>query len=319
LLGVRVSRRIKRGTLGRFGRAILMVALLLIAIVAVAGCERVVASSRTAAEHLSDSYIDAYDSMATDSPTPVLDDNSAEPAADSDADTATVVPLDYPTTSVPPVWADDFSGVINGVVTDKHLVALTIDDGPTAHTKAIVDQLAQAHMHATFFWVGSRITTEAAQYAVSHGEELANHTWTHPNMRKLSSEEASEQIGYTNARIAQITGQAPIWFRSPFNRLYSRELAQIEAHGLLYANYNITSADWMDVSDADMLGKIEDGLRPGGVILMHDSPKHNPKVLPAVLRLLQHRGYRAVTLTALTHYGPAVREPLTLGAQGLGH
>jgi peptidoglycan/xylan/chitin deacetylase (PgdA/CDA1 family) len=227
----------------------------------------------------------------------------------------------FPTVSIPPSWAGRFGGVINGVQTSQPVVALTFDDGPTRNTREIVNDLKAYGDHATFFWVGSRITTDAARYSVAAGEELANHTWNHPNMWKLSSAEASAEIGLTSARIAQFTGHPPVWFRSPFNRLFTNELAQIKAHRLLYANYDVTSVDWMaDANENEILQKIASGLRPGGVILMHDSPQHDPaKFLPAVLSLLKARGYRVVTMSQLAQMGPPVNEPLTLGIQGLGY
>ena len=211
----------------------------------------------------------------------------------------------YPTKSRAPVWGRAFRGVIDGVKTPDKVVALTFDDGPTDRTHRIVDVLDSFGAHATFFWVGSHITTDATTYSVSHGEELANHTWTHPDMNGATSQEASEQLGWTSARIAQLTGTTPTWFRSPYNRLYTLERAQVRAHGLLYANYDITSLDWAAGSTAQsVVAEIEMGLHPGGIILMHDSPNHDPlPYLPAVLSLLKARGYSMVTLSDLATMG----------------
>ena len=73
------------------------------------------------------------------------------------------------------------------------------------------------------------------------------------------------------------------------------------------------------VSEARILGEIDKGLRPGGVILMHDSLTHDPtKYLPTLLKRLRKRGYQMVTLTALAEIGEPVEEPLRLGSKGLG-
>jgi peptidoglycan-N-acetylglucosamine deacetylase len=223
------------------------------------------------------------------------------------------------TMSKRPAWAKAFTGVVNGVRTNEKVVALTFDDGPSSRTRELVDDLHAAGAHATFFWIGSRITTDAAEYAISHHEELANHTWSHPNMLHLTSQEASAQIGRTSARIAQFTGAPPTWFRSPFSRLYRHELAQIRAHGLLYANFEVTSGDWTPgSSEADILNSIDSRLRPGSIIVMHDIPSNDLKFLPAALRLLKQRGYRLGTLTTLAQMGSPVDAPLTLGVRGLG-
>jgi peptidoglycan/xylan/chitin deacetylase (PgdA/CDA1 family) len=225
----------------------------------------------------------------------------------------------YETQSPMPGWSAAYRNkIICGVKTSQNIVALTFDDGPSENTRVIVDELDQYGDKATFFWVGARITTDTAEYALQNGMELANHTWNHPNMALLNSAEASAEIGLTSARIAQLTGDPPMWFRSPFNRVFAPELSQIWGHNLLYANFDVMSADWMeDMSDSDIVGKVSTTLRPGGIILMHDSPGRPPSALPQVLKLLKERGYMAVTLTELAQMGDPVDEPVTLGQQGL--
>jgi peptidoglycan/xylan/chitin deacetylase (PgdA/CDA1 family) len=225
----------------------------------------------------------------------------------------------YDTTSPMPGWAADYRDkIISGVNTDSKTVALTFDDGPSENTRVIVDELNAFGDKATFFWVGARITTDTAEYAVTNGMELANHTWNHPNMVLLNSYEASAEVGLTSARIQQLTGDAPIWFRAPYNRLYSPVWDQVRWHQLLYANFDVMSADWMeDQSDKDIVGKVSSTLRPGGIILMHDSPGRPPTALPQVLQLLKDRGFTSVTLTQLAQMGTPVETPITLGSKGL--
>jgi peptidoglycan/xylan/chitin deacetylase (PgdA/CDA1 family) len=227
-------------------------------------------------------------------------------------------PTTYPTVSTIPTWGVPFGGVVNGIATQRKVVALTIDDGPTADTASIVDLLNRYNAHATFFWVGERITAENASYALKNGEELGNHTWNHPSMGQLNSAEASAEIGLTSARIAQFTGKPPTWFRSPYNRLYRTELGQVLGHHLLYANYNVTSVDWMESMDqTDVVSKVASTLRPGGILLMHDSPGRPPKYMPAVLELLKRNGYEIVTLSELAQMGPPVSASIRLGDEGL--
>jgi peptidoglycan/xylan/chitin deacetylase (PgdA/CDA1 family) len=248
----------------------------------------------------------------------------AQPTTDSRAaGVAAANPLvgfrtSYQTVTVPPSWAAPYTNVSNGVKTDQKVVALTIDDGPTADTRHLVNELSLLDDHATFFWVGSRITTEIADYSLQHGEELANHTWNHPNMWKLTSDEASAEIGLTSARIASVAGRTPLWFRSPYNRLYPVDLAEIRAHGLRYANYDVTTLDWVSgIALSKVLYHFSKTLRPGGIILMHDSPGKPNRFLLPVLLYLKLNGYRVVTLSQLAQMGPPIDEPFTLGVKGL--
>jgi peptidoglycan/xylan/chitin deacetylase (PgdA/CDA1 family) len=249
------------------------------------------------------------------------------PPATAEVATASLVPSlgpDYqvpPGISVvvtPPAWAASYRGMIDGVETNQKVVALTFDDGPTSRTRGIVAELTKARAHATFFWVGSRIDTATARFAAAHNDELGNHTWSHPEMGSLTAEETSEQIGWTSARIAQVTGLSPVWFRSPFNRVFGAELSQVAHHGLLYANYNVSSNDWIKgATEKGIVWTIMHNLHPGAVVLMHDSPTHDPRYLPQLLRALRRAGYRAVTLTSLARLGPPIKGLFRLGQQGL--
>jgi len=285
----------------RFARLVCAYVIIAVPIMS-SGCGRSAAAKETAASYLGKSAIVRFVSPLPSGP-----------------DACGLVGMAaHSTVSRPPRWAKGFGRGVNGVHTRRKIVALTFDDGPSPATRTLVDDLHRAKAHATFFWVGSRITTDAARYAITHGEELANHTWSHPNMRRLTSEEASAQIGMTSARIAEFTGRPPTWFRSPFSRVYQEELAQIRAHGLLYANYEVTGADWMDRSTrTDVLRHIDAQLRPGSIIIMHDTLRNDTEYLPAVLKLLKRRGYQLVTLTALAHAGSPMERPFTLGSQGL--
>lgn len=219
------------------------------------------------------------------------------------------------TVSQPAAWEARYVGDdVIGVRTTQREVALTFDDGPSAYTRQIVDALDAAGAHATFFVVGSRITTDAIRYSTSHGEEIANHTWDHPDMRHLTSAEASAEIGLTNARITRITGTDPAWFRSPFSRLYPVENEQMRAHGLLYADWTIATDDWMPgVDTASIVARVERGLAPGAVIVMHDGPAVSADALPEVLRAIQARGYRMVTLSDMAKTAEPDRRRLRLG------
>lgn len=210
-------------------------------------------------------------------------------------------------------WTARFYGVrVQGVRTNRRVVAMTFDDGPTVETTRIVDDLSAASDHATFFMIGTHITTAAVDDVVAHGDEPANHSWDHPNLHYVSSKESSEEIGLQSQRIDAITGTPPIWFRSPFDRAWTKEIAEIQRHGLLYADFSVNTHDWRpDVSDAEVMAQVHDELHPGGIVVMHEGIPHTVAILPRVLSYIRSRGYKVVTLTALAQLGPPIGPPLT--------
>ena len=83
-------------------------------------------------------------------------------------------------------------------------VALTFDDGPDPEvTPRILDALAQADAHATFFVIGNK----AAQYPDilermrQEGHEIGNHSWNHPELGDLSYRELKREFEQTDAVI----------------------------------------------------------------------------------------------------------------------
>src|SRR3954466_5488390 len=74
---------------------------------------------------------------------------------------------------------------------DGQYIALTFDDGPhAANTPRLLDMLKQRGIKCTFFMVGQC----AAEYPqivkriAAEGHEVANHSWTHPQLNKMSDE-----------------------------------------------------------------------------------------------------------------------------------
>jgi len=69
-------------------------------------------------------------------------------------------------------------------------VALTFDDGPTGLTQQYLDTLKSGAAHATFFDIGSNMTTKSGQplvrATVAYGNALGDHTMTHPDLTTLT-------------------------------------------------------------------------------------------------------------------------------------
>ena len=100
-------------------------------------------------------------------------------------------------------------------------IALTFDDGPNPITTPQILQTLRAHdAPATFFINGKRVVDDKTRAIVKEIVDdplfiLANHTWAHPQMTRLSFDKAEQQIDKTTAVIEAAGGEAE-WFRFPF-------------------------------------------------------------------------------------------------------
>ena len=72
---------------------------------------------------------------------------------------------------------------------DRHALALTFDDGPDAdYTPKILSVLERKHVPATFFVIGENALEhpEILQRMARDGDEIGNHSYTHPNLAEES-------------------------------------------------------------------------------------------------------------------------------------
>src|SRR5690554_1465209 len=97
-------------------------------------------------------------------------------------------------------------------------VWLTIDDGPSDDTAAILDLLDAHGARATFFLVGERVAArpELVRAIVARGHGIGNHSRTHPQARfwALGPRRMREEIAGAQRQLAAIAGRAPRWFRA---------------------------------------------------------------------------------------------------------
>src|ERR1043166_7250206 len=102
---------------------------------------------------------------------------------------------------------------------DGPYVAMTFDDGPSAKlTPRLLDLLAAHHIHATFFVIGQNVSEnpEITARAAREGHEIGNHSWSHPNFAKMSTEGVRNQLRKTDEAIKSATGASPKLMRPPY-------------------------------------------------------------------------------------------------------
>lgn len=85
-------------------------------------------------------------------------------------------------------------------------------------TPTLIRILNEHHVHATFFVVGQWVDKypEAVKALSDAGNEVMNHSDTHPHMPQLSQEEIQKQVEQCDAKIEKITGKKPTLFRPPY-------------------------------------------------------------------------------------------------------
>src|SRR5438128_1627068 len=171
------------------------------------------------------------------------------------------------------------------------LVALTFDDGPSRYSRAVAAELRHAHARGTFFLVGERLGywRGALRAEVGVGV-LGDHTWTHAPLAARGTRAPREEIGRTRAAELGRTGRRVLLFRPPYG-------VRTRAADALVRRLGMLQVLW-DVDDAAT------GIRPGSIVLLHDTRPDSVGLLRRILRELRARNLRAVTVPELLANDP---------------
>ncbi|MBS0252928.1 MAG: polysaccharide deacetylase family protein [Proteobacteria bacterium] len=185
-------------------------------------------------------------------------------------------------------------------------VALTFDDGPSPQdTRKILAALAKECTKATFFMVGEMVALhpEIVKEVAEQGHTIGTHTWTHPNVARLTLPEIKQEVEST-IDIVQKNSPQPVapFFRYPY--LSSSKLSEdyFKSRNIAQFAVDIDSNDWRVRSPAPVIARVMAGLkaRGRGIILMHDIHKWTADAVPQLLAKLKAGGYKVVQLKVKT-------------------
>ncbi|MGG3454143.1 polysaccharide deacetylase family protein [Paenibacillus rhizolycopersici] len=197
--------------------------------------------------------------------------------------------------------------VINEVSLREKAVAFTFDDGPNPiYTPQVLEIFQEVQGKATFFMIGTQIekSLETAKAVHEQGHEIGNHTYSHPHLPELSSEEVRREMQLTEELIQQVTGAKPKVYRPPYIDT-SEEVAAITAGEFGYpaiGAVNGAATDWEMPGVAHIVEKTREQIRPGSILLFHDGFDDRSQTVEAVRILaaeLTAAGYRLVTVSEL--------------------
>ncbi|KEO84289.1 polysaccharide deacetylase family protein [Tumebacillus flagellatus] len=195
------------------------------------------------------------------------------------------------------------SDVVREVATNEKVVAFTFDDGPYPNTPRILDILAQYGAKATFFTIGKRAEwlPDTVRRVAQEGHELANHTYNHPSMRKISSEELHEEITHASTVLEKIAHVKPVLFRPPggyYNDMIVNT-ARADHCTVIMWSPNLDTGDWKRPGVHKIVQRVLKNVRNGSIVLFHDREAQTGQALEQLLPALQKQGYSFVTVSEL--------------------
>jgi peptidoglycan-N-acetylglucosamine deacetylase len=179
-------------------------------------------------------------------------------------------------------------------------VALTFDDSGDGPWSSILRTLKAYRSHATFFVLGPSVNARLARRTLADGNAVGSHGWTHSVMTRE---------GYNGVRRELIRSIAPWWAaagavpvpycRPPYGSFNRTTLAAAGSAGFTrVVLWDVDPRDWTGPGSGVIAQRVLSHIHPGAIVCMHLRAQ-TAAALPAILRGLHARGYKAVSVPEL--------------------
>ena len=211
-------------------------------------------------------------------------------------------------TSVAPPAPSPVAGVAEKITftdvnVDGPYIAMTFDDGPHAtNTAKLLEIAAKRHIKLTFFVLGECVEQNPAvlQREVAEGHEIGNHSWSHPNLAKLSDDAVHNQLQRTEDIIVKTAGVKPKLMRPPYGELTKQQRILVNHDfGYKVILWDVDPLDWKRPGPSVVARRIIAGARSGSIILSHDIHPPTIEAMPQVFDALLAKGFKFVTVSEL--------------------
>jgi len=203
---------------------------------------------------------------------------------------------------------------VKRIKSNKGIIYLTFDDGPSSTTPKVLDILKKENIKATFFVVN--FSSEYEPYIkriVNEGHTIALHSYTHNYKLIYSSENAYfDDLNKLKEKVKNITGIDSYILRFPggssntissFNKGIMTYLTKkVKESGYHYFDWNVDSRDAGGAKNSDAVyNNVMKNLNPNrnNIVLMHDFANNNKTVdaLERIIKDAKNKGYKFSNIT----------------------
>lgn len=190
---------------------------------------------------------------------------------------------------------------------ERPWVALTLDAGAGSEpVPGILQTLRERKVAITFFLTGQwiRDNPDLVRQIVADGHEIANHTFSHPDLTRLSDGRIRDELAQTEAQLQEVAGVgARPFFRPPYGAYNERVLEVAQRAGYLPVYWTLDSLDSIGEpkTPAFLLERVTAKLAPaqlrGAIILAHCGSAATAQALPSILDRFAAMGFEVKTLS----------------------
>ncbi len=168
------------------------------------------------------------------------------------------------------------------------------------YLSSILATLKKHNVSASFFLEGNWVkkNPELAKMIVSAGHEVGNHSYSHPDMKKLTAHLAREQLSKTNEIIEAATGVKCVWFAPPSGSYRDETIKIANELNMKTVMWTVDTVDWRKPSPEILINRVMSKIENGSMVLMHPT-EATAKSLDQLITLIKQKGLEIGTVTEL--------------------
>ena len=191
---------------------------------------------------------------------------------------------------------------------DKKQIAISFDDGPSGrYTNEIVDILDKYHVPAAFFCIGKNIEGNEfmLQKIVNGNHLIGNHSYSHHFWFDMyGTSKMAEDLRQMNEKVFSAVGLKPKLFRPPYGVTNPNLARAVKRQKLVAVGWTIRSMDTVVKDDQKLLRKVLKAVKPGAIVLFHDTSEATFLMLPAFIQKVKDQGFEIVRLDKMLNITP---------------
>lgn len=177
---------------------------------------------------------------------------------------------------------------VYGTLEGGREILLTFDDGPHQKwTPVLLDYLRDHGIKAVFFVLGRNVTLaggrDIVRRAAAEGHQIGNHSYSHPDLTKLSASQVRDEIRRTEELIAEFAGGRKL-FRPPYGAHNSTVDSVLADLGYRLLLWSVDPEDWKKANQpSGWVDLATQGIRARGhsIVLAHDIHRTTVEQFPS--------------------------------------
>lgn len=191
---------------------------------------------------------------------------------------------------------------VNKVETEIKKVAISINCSENVENiESIVNTLSKMNTRATFYITGEIVQKypEKIKLITNSGNEIGNLSYHYINLKNKKVEEIREEIAKATKEIQNITNTKVQTFRTPYGECSNIIVEEARKQNLTTVLWNIDTLDYNGLTGEEMCKRINEGITPGSIILLHNTGKNTANSMEKIINNIQKQKFEICTISEL--------------------